>query len=87
MDQHQHHLQEPRDESEGKGLSWEQLADWVPQLCPVQHRGKAADAFDRREQEKGHSPGLGQEAKGILPPRVLSLLFSPRKALHLPSPS
>lgn len=86
MDQHKHHLQEPRDEAEGKGQSWEQLADWVPQLCPVQHRGKVANASDRREQ-KGHSPGLGKDAKGILPPWVLPLLFSPRKALHLSSPS
>lgn len=78
---------EPRGEDKGNGQSWEQLADRAPQLCPVQRRGKATDASDRREQEKGHSPGLGQDAEGILPPRVLPLLLSPRKALHLPSPS
>lgn len=78
---------EPRGKGKGNGQSWEQLADRVPQLCPGQRRGKATDASDRREQEKGHSPRLGQDAEGILPSRVLPLLFSPRKVLHLPSPS
>lgn len=82
MDQHKHHLQEPRDGAEGKGWeSWEQLAGWVPPTLPSSAQGKVASLRQERGQ-KGHSPGLGKGAKEFSHPGF-SLSCSPRKALHL----
>lgn len=59
-----------------KGQSWEQLADWVPQLCPVQHRGKVANAL-RQEGAEGAQPPAGGEGRQRNSPTLPSLSCSP----------